>query len=204
MRPAPPVAKWLLTRLAPSTPESVLGDLEEEYEAGRSTGWYWRQVCRAIVTSTARQMTAHPVLTVRAVFVGWVLLWIFFEYVFQLLISPEEWLFVRGVADIRSWWPNITPHIHTLRGSTSATAISIVAPLGCAGAGWIVARFHKREMVLIFIITILAWNLMGITHAFWQSGLRQGWLISIIVNFAVVPVSIMVGGVFTARTEVVE
>jgi hypothetical protein len=194
MRPPPAVAKWLLTHLAPSTPESVLGDLQEEYEAGRSTGWYWRQIFRAIFAATTRQITAHPMLTIRAVFVGWAFLWIFFEYCFQVLISPAEELFVRGIADIRSWWPNIT----------TTLLKHIIAPLACAGAGWIVARFHKREMVLMFVMTILAWNLMGITHAFWQGGLREGWLIAILVNFAVMPVSILVGGVLTARMEGVE
>jgi hypothetical protein len=190
MRQPPAPAKWLLTRLAPSTPESVLGDLQEEYEAGRSTGWYCRQVCRAIVAVTVREITAHPVLTVRAAFVGWAFLFIFFEYCFQLLISPEEWLFVRGIADIRSW-------------NIPALSRHVVAPLACAGAGWIVARFHKREMVLIFVMTVLAWNLMEVMYAFRQ-GLREGWLIAIVVNFAVVPVSILVGGVLTARTESVQ
>ena len=132
-------------------------------------------------------------LTVRAVFVGWAFLWVFFEYVFQLLVSPAEWLFVRGIADIRSWWPNIP-----------APATHIIAPLACAGAGWIVARFHKREMVLIFVMTVLAWNLAGLMHAFRQGWGREGFVIGIVVNFALVPVSILIGGALTARTEVVE
>ena len=193
MRHPPGAAKWLLTRLAPSTPDSVLGDLQEEYEAGRSHGWYWRQVFRAIVMATARQITSHPVLTVRAAFVGWAFLWIFFEYCFQLLVSPAEWLFVRGIADIRSSWPNIP-----------APARYTIAPLACAGAGWIVACFHKREMVLIFVMTVLAWNLAGLLYAFRQGWGREGFLIGIVVNIAVVPVSILIGGAFTARPEAVE
>ena len=193
MRPPPVAAKWVLTHLAPGTPESVLGDLEEEYEAGRSTRWYWRQVFRGIATAAGRQITAHPVLTARAVFIGWAFLWIFFEYCWQLLLSPAEWLFVRGIADIRSWWPNIP-----------ASITHIIAPIGCAGAGWIVARFHKREMVLMFVMTVLAWNVAGLMYAFRQGWGREGFLIGIFVNFAVVPVSILLGGVLTTWTEAVE
>src|SRR4029450_11525260 len=81
MRPPLVFARWLLTHFASSTPDSLLGDLQEEYEAGRrSTEWYWRQVFRAVATAAGRQITHHPVLTVRAAFVGWAFLWIFFEY----------------------------------------------------------------------------------------------------------------------------
>ena len=193
MRHPPGTPTWLLTHLAPSTPASVLGDLQEEYEAGRSMGWYWRQVFRAIVTVTLRHVTVHPILAARAVFVGWAFLWVFFEYCWQLLLSPAEWLFVRGIADIRSWWPNIP-----------ASITHIIAPIGCAGAGWIVARFHKREMVLMFVMTVLAWNVAGLMYAFRQGWGREGFLIGIFVNFAVVPVSILLGGVLTTWTEAVE
>jgi hypothetical protein len=111
----------------------------------------------------------------------------------QLLVSPAEWLFVRGLADIRSWWPNIP-----------AQARYIIAPLSCAGAGWMVARFHKREMVLLFVMTVLAWNLAELMYAFRQGWGREGFLIGIVVNLAVIPTSILIGGVFTARTEAVE
>jgi hypothetical protein len=186
MRAPPAIATWFLTGLAPSTPDSALGDLQEEYESGRSPGWYWRQVLRAIAASTVRQIHAHPLEMIRAVIVGWAFLWIFFSHVFPLLVSPDEWLFVRGVADIRSWWP------------TTATTLlrEIISPLACVGAGWIVARFHKREMVLIFVVTVLAWNLMGIMYAFKQGWLREGFLIPILASLIVMLVSIVVGGLF--------
>jgi hypothetical protein len=133
------------------------------------------------------------VLTVRAVVVGWAFLWIFFEFVFQLLVSPEEWLFVRGIADIRSWWPDVPTRV----------VEHIIVPLVCAGSGWIVARFHKREIVLIFVMTVIGWNLWGIIHALSQGRVREGFLIAIVWNFVEVPVSIVLGGLI-ARREAME
>ena len=145
------------------------------------------------MTAAGRQITRHPILAVRATFVGWAFLWVFFEYCLQLLISPEEWLFVRGIADVRSWWPNVP----------TAVVVHVIVPLACAGSGWIVARFHKREMVLIFVMTVLAWNLMGVIRAVSQGWVGEGFLIAIVWNFVEVPVSILLGGV-TARTGSVE
>jgi len=48
----PRLADWLLFRLA-SAPKwpSLIGDLHEQYERGRSSLWYWRQTAKAIVLS---------------------------------------------------------------------------------------------------------------------------------------------------------
>ena len=54
-RQAPRLAVWLLTRFdATGSNEPLAGDLLEEYRAGRSAGWYWRQVLAAIASGTAR------------------------------------------------------------------------------------------------------------------------------------------------------
>jgi hypothetical protein len=189
VRTQPAVATWLLTRIAPSTPESVIGDLQEEFETGRSTGWYYRQVLRAIGTATFRQATGNTLLTVRALFVGWICFWIFLTYVYLdyvvgFCVSPDEWLFVRGVADIRSWWPNIP-----------AQLTYTIASLTFGGVGWIVGRFHAREAVLIFAVTVfannLSWVMQGFKHGWWH----EGSLTSMFIALAVIPVSILVGGV---------
>src|ERR1700730_14558533 len=46
----PRLADWLLLRLA-SGPKrhSLVGDLHEQYERGRSSPWYWRQAAKRIV-----------------------------------------------------------------------------------------------------------------------------------------------------------
>lgn len=44
-RPTPPAATWFLKRFGPKPEsETVIGDLYEQYQYGRSRIWYWQQV----------------------------------------------------------------------------------------------------------------------------------------------------------------
>ena len=54
----PALATKLLESLVPQrTSEALLGDLIEQYEAGRSRTWYWQQVILALVISAGREVT---------------------------------------------------------------------------------------------------------------------------------------------------
>ena len=45
---------------ARSAERALVGDLAEEYRAGRSAVWYWWQVLASIVVSAGRQQRAEP------------------------------------------------------------------------------------------------------------------------------------------------
>jgi hypothetical protein len=161
----------LLTHLAPNAPGSLLGDLQEEYETSRSHWWYWRQALDAIGTATPRQARTHPVLALRAVIVGWAFLFVFLSYFMFPLSNLGEELFVRGVADVRRWWRNVP--------------VLAVFLLGSAGSGWIVTRLHDREMLLLYMATVVGWNLaifprIGVSRsanaAFSRCGRATAWL----------------------------
>ena len=68
MREPPRLALWLLQRFvtAPGG-ESLLGDLFEEYQAGRSSGWYWRETLVALLITGQR--AGRDLLAHRAVYV---------------------------------------------------------------------------------------------------------------------------------------
>ena len=70
MRKLPALATGLLLRLGPRD-EAFIGDLAEEYGAGRSRAWYWRQVLSAVVLAFLRQIGTHPLRTLSAVALGW-------------------------------------------------------------------------------------------------------------------------------------
>lgn len=54
-RAPPAVAAWLLQRfVAADRSEALLGDLFEEYQAGRTSGWYWRETLIALFISLRR------------------------------------------------------------------------------------------------------------------------------------------------------
>jgi hypothetical protein len=52
MRQPPPLAAWLLERFVSGyRSEALSGDLLEEYQTGRTPGWYWREVIAALLVS---------------------------------------------------------------------------------------------------------------------------------------------------------
>lgn len=56
MREPPAIAAWFLKRFAITRrSESLLGDLFEEYQTGRSSGWYWRETFVALLIAAHRE-----------------------------------------------------------------------------------------------------------------------------------------------------
>jgi hypothetical protein len=54
-RQVPALPTWLLRRcVSRGQREALLGDLFEEYQAGRSPGWYWRETLIALLLSIRR------------------------------------------------------------------------------------------------------------------------------------------------------
>lgn len=53
----PRIATWLLERFGPGyRNESLVGDILEEYQQGRTRGWYWRQTLVAICIGQAASL----------------------------------------------------------------------------------------------------------------------------------------------------
>jgi hypothetical protein len=64
----PPTATWLLEHLNPGgRNEALAGDLLEEFQSGRTAGWYWRQVLVAIALGCSKNFFSHTRLIVFAV-----------------------------------------------------------------------------------------------------------------------------------------
>ncbi|MGC1294520.1 MAG: hypothetical protein WA869_05720 [Alloacidobacterium sp.] len=64
----PPLATWVLEHLAPGDRnEALAGDLLEDFRAGRSNRWYWRQVFAACVTAWLRYLGDRKMVLVFAV-----------------------------------------------------------------------------------------------------------------------------------------
>jgi hypothetical protein len=58
-RKPPKFAAWLLVRFGSGyQSESLAGDLTEQYQAGLSRAWYWRQVIAAISCARGRFIRA--------------------------------------------------------------------------------------------------------------------------------------------------
>jgi hypothetical protein len=113
------------------TNESLVGDLMEEYEAGRSAAWYWWQTLSAIARTVTRDVWHHKLLAGRAVIVGWLV-------AFPFAATPGP--------------------IMNLFKSPPMGVKFLLACFGFALAGWVVARTHRQKpaaMVLAFAASFL-------------------------------------------------
>ena len=62
----PKLATFLMERLAGCEPV-LLGDLQEEYRAGQSRWWYWRETLSVVAWSLVGAIRSHPVKFLRAI-----------------------------------------------------------------------------------------------------------------------------------------
>jgi len=70
-RTPPRVATWLLKRFGPGyRRDSLLGDLFEEYQRGRSRAWYWRQTGAALLPQVALGMALRVLIEIAVIFGG--------------------------------------------------------------------------------------------------------------------------------------
>ncbi len=134
MRPVPALPTWLLLRFGPPD-ESFVGDLAEEYTAGRSRAWYWRQVISAIALLSMREIGAHPMRAGMAVAAGWATMLLVFAFGDRVAGNLAAWAFDwdRQIAyETGVWWPF---WIAALVVSYSGFALSAV----------VVARVHRQR-----------------------------------------------------------
>ena len=100
------------------------------------------------VATWLKDIRDNPGLAVRSAAVGWIALWVLWGVVAPWLVRFDDWLFVRGVADIRDFWPDPrAPFFHFLIGGGFNAAV-----------GWFVgrvARDHQTPMVLLFFVSVL-------------------------------------------------
>src|SRR5258708_1798878 len=67
-REPPSLATWMLEHLSSGVrDEAIAGDLLEVFRAGRSNGWYWRQVVATCVVSWGKSLRARLSLLVFAI-----------------------------------------------------------------------------------------------------------------------------------------
>jgi hypothetical protein len=132
--------------------ESVVGDILEQYRAGRSRNWYWKQVLAALFTVSLRVIGAHRWHALRAVIVGWGALLAVFAYGDRVAggMARLLWDWDRHAA----WTTGVWGPFHV--------AATLVSYSGFALSAWVVARLHRQHMLpMLFayitsMLTVLA------------------------------------------------
>ena len=185
----PRIASWLLRHFGPSPNNAALiGDLDERYQRGRSSFWYWRQASAAIVISFLNELWRHRLLTIRAVALGWPVDAVSshsIKLTWRLLFALTTWS--------RFWLHNwIT------------MAMVMVVPqvfLWKMLLGWLVAALHRRHRTAMVLANAIYFSYFSAAHV----RLLYVWLIIHRLNYrmdtlvfeivsSIVPVSILIGG----------
>ena len=204
MKQPPVVARWLLSRFASCTPTALQGDLEEEFQRGRSSAWYWRQVVDAIATGSFTEIHTHRLLALRAITTGWIVLLLFFSFgdLFAETLAGYAWNWRRvdgygyGV-----WWPfHIAGFVVSYVGF-GLSALVVARSHGTRGMPMVLAYLSSVLIALAASAAVIEWlaRPIGAPHTvyyfvsvalpfMWRSG------------FLLVPLVIVLTGLLSCRT----
>ena len=191
----PRVATWLLERLASGEKrESLVGDLIEQYQDGRSASWYWRQALGSIVTGAASGVRDHKLLALRAVAIGLASMWAFgalARFLLQIL-----WVLSSGGVYFGSHWIRLDYEWIRYR----VYIAFLLTLLGSAGSGWIVGRFHRDQqapMVFAFLVSVVLGSFVQLAIQVrlvgWSIRPFTQYPLLVLLFFVSVPISILLG-----------
>lgn len=148
-RPPPRLATWLLQRcLRGRHVESLIGDLLELHQQGKTNGWYWRQVLTAISVNCVEALRASGRAVVLALIMGWaaILLWRELNSVF-IAYSDDIYRALRRASVTGDERLLIIWSLGALLRFVSFVAI-----------GWLVARVNARHPALtvaLFVVSVM-------------------------------------------------
>jgi hypothetical protein len=185
----PRIATWLLH--VSGVDDALIGDLNEAYNGGRSTMWYWRQTLRDATTVVWHSMMMHKVTMIRATVTGWIALSLCAAIGAGITSLLGRWTWTGG-ADT---WMDI-PAAMIYRAP-----LLVIMCIGGAAGGRLIARLHRSErtsvvcaFALIPVLMSIVWLARTIEMLPWAS--HQGLMNSLFVATGLVTatLSILAGG----------
>jgi hypothetical protein len=195
----------LLQRLLPARDhEALLGDLHEERRRGRSIFWYWSQILAAIVIGSWRDVREHPLLALRAVMTGVVVLALYFAFV--VAIGRLLWVLSNGGYYVGGHWLTLPPRPIPQR--YDLPVVLIVNACGYAVSGWAIVRLHRAyglvmAMPFLLVVSLLSLIPLTVIAVDAGSGARTMPLIQVACLigglFATVSGGVLLGALWGAR-----
>jgi hypothetical protein len=146
VRSPPRLATWLLERCGhPARSEGLIGDLCEQYAAGRTRVWLWYQVGGVLTLDLWHLVRMHALTFIGAVTTGCVLMTLWVQCISKVL---GRYGVVRddGLATSS---PHAIAHFLTLRFSQIVTTVLVIF------TAWTVTRIHRtyqRAVLVAFVI----------------------------------------------------
>jgi hypothetical protein len=131
-RTPPRLATWLLERFGNGRRnESLLGDLHEQFAQGRSAGWYWSQVLRALaISARVRLFTLSAAVAT--------------TFVMALAWLQAQDLFARNAGSVHRFMAGMTEDYRTAAILTWSVSLSIKAAFFFM-TGWLAVRIHRSS-----------------------------------------------------------
>lgn len=197
----PALATWVAQRLMSSPRrESLLGDLIEQYRQGRSSVWYWRQVCAAIVVGAVHDLAAHKLLALRALAIGWSLYYLFSFPVSWGGRAAEQWIGQEIIV--------CEPTSFSCQFWLNQFSAELLIYIAAAISGGIVARFHRNywmAMVSLYAASVLLfeWGMVAWLSSQSIRPVAVSPIIFFVANLTVVgrALSIFLGGMWAMRSD---
>jgi hypothetical protein len=187
----------------PDTPirEGLVGDLEEQFRAGRSTAWYWRQTAGVVVHSASREIWQHRVLALSLTIVSLYLPEIFRRALPPYALARVDALWHGELLDSSWSWLVLSPWSYVLPLQALEGWIAFCVLL--MTTAWLANRLSGRQhgMVIALLVTSqVSQCLPGLRfglEAWWHDPTNPMWFFQLLwfVAFALVaaPLSIWLG-----------
>jgi len=139
----PLMATWLLVKCGASP--SLIGDLEEQFQRGRSRAWYWRQALRASAAHTYQNILDHKLFALNAILIACT-----FWGLYDTFIEEAARLF-----GVLSWMP-----LAFTIGAQVQLVVLLYIP--AAGMGWIVGRLYRGTYQAAMVLVVATYVLLTI------------------------------------------
>ena len=155
----PRAATWLLRHFGSSSNnESIIGDLSEGYQSGRSSGWYWRQVLLAIIAGVFAEIRPQKLRALVAVITGFA------------IVLALTWLAAPPFTRLQSrtigvWGDDAATHFALF------PVEAIIAAIMGITTGWILAPRHRTHHLGLLV-------LFGLCHMLWIFGSIIFWSVT--------------------------
>jgi hypothetical protein len=159
----PTVATWLLVRFgSPRNREVVAGDLSEQFQAGRSASWYWRQALSAVALGAITDIRGHKARAVLALLTAYGAMCLFYFPVSPFWDSSTTRDFV-----MRAWAWMWGPPVHMKVLHWWAALLDIP---GMLWIGWCVGRLHRPYRTAMVPLATLFIVVLQIPRLYWIIG----------------------------------
>jgi hypothetical protein len=191
----PRLGTLILERLGPQN-DGLRGDLEEEWQAGRSAPWYWQQIFVVIAHHCIADVRRHWMIGLRGIVTGLALLLALGWTLAPIEAGLHRWV-LRYVFGVVMMTFNLGLWIHL----ASWFPASVVA-------GWIVARLHLRQRAIAILGLVFALGALGICNERFYFLVRNSltherfvpYLIGYVLGIAVGMAGVLVGGLMQPMT----